>query len=394
MFDFSQLDDPKRQALLMMAAGLLSPVRGKGMSGFGEAMGQGIRGGLLGFNEASQNKRRNELTDIQKKHSQMQFADAERAQRFNQAAFKPGIGAPPLTPNDDEGNPMPSPMPQFDMAAAAAIDPMKAFQLSQQINKPRTPIVSKPGEVGRDPVTGAPLWEHKAEQKAPEMPSLMQYERILSDPAATPQQKAIAKAYIDKATSHGPAANVTTNVLPPREVFKDSLGLKKDFDGQPEVKGFKEVQGAWDQISTALQKPSPANDLAAATKFMKLLDPGSVVRESELILAMQASGALDRFTNTADRILKGHKLTPEQRKDFYAAGEALYKASADRYGQTVEQYSGIAKQYNLDGSFIPKAIPTKAAPQANEVPKSGTVIDGYYFKGGDPSKPENWVKRK
>lgn len=154
-----------------------------------------------------------------------------------------------------------------------------------------------------------------------------------------------------------PVVNATTNVLPPRERFKDSITLKKDFDAQPEVKGFKEVQGAWDQISTALQKPSPANDMAAATKFMKLLDPGSVVRESELMMAMQASGALDRFANTADRILRGHKLTPQQRKDFYEAGQALFNASKDRYSQTVQQYEGIAKQYELDGQFIQNAKP-------------------------------------
>ena len=32
---------------------------------------------------------------------------------------------------------------------------------------------------------------------------------------------------------------------------------------------------------------------------MKLLDPTSVVRESELLMAMQASGALDRLYNYA-----------------------------------------------------------------------------------------------
>lgn len=390
---FDNLDDPRKQALLMMAAGLLSPVRGKGMSGFGEAMGQGIRGGLLGFNSASQNKRRDELTDIQKKHSQMQLAEAERAQRFNQAAFKPGIGAPPLTPNDDEGNPMPSPNTTFDRAAAAAIDPYRAFMLEQQINKPRTPIVSKPGEVGRDPVTGTPLWEHKAEQKAPEMPSLMQYERILSDPAATPQQKAIAKAYIDKATSHGPAANVTTNVMPPREVFKDSMALKKDFDGVPEVKGFKEVRSAWDQISTALSNPSAANDMAAATKFMKLLDPGSVVRESELMMAMQASGVLDRMANYHKRLMSGEKLTPTQREDFYKSGKALYDAAKSRYDETVTQYEGIAKQYKLDPSFIYRGKErlqknTTATVRAREAIKSGAprdqVVKRLIEEGFDP----------
>jgi len=131
---FENLDDPKRQALLALAAGLLSPVRSKGWSGFGEALGQGIQGGLLGFNQAQRTKEATDRGAMARKLQEMQFAEMERAQKFNQAAFKPGIGAQPLTPNDDNGFPMPSPAPRFDYQAASQIDPAKAFQMYQQFN--------------------------------------------------------------------------------------------------------------------------------------------------------------------------------------------------------------------------------------------------------------------
>jgi hypothetical protein len=205
--------------------------------------------------------------------------------------------------------------------------------------------------------------------------------------AKTPDWKDPEYVATQKAIRAAGAPSVTTNVMPPREVFKDSLALKKDFDGLPEVKGFKEVQGAWDQISTALNNPSPANDLAAATKFMKLLDPGSVVRESELMMAMKASGALDRMANYHNRLIKGEKLTPDQRADFYKSGEALYNAAGNRFGETVRQYEGIAQQYGLDTQFIPKRkeqpsqgktitmggkkVEAKQAPDGNDYVKSG-----------------------
>lgn len=342
---FENLGAPQKQALLMMAAGLLTPQDkrlGKGGQ-FAAALSQGMQGGLLGYNQARQAKRRDELMGQEAELRRMQVADMQRGQQFNQAltsGYQPAVT--PATPMDDEGNRMPSSPEGFDFSGAMKIDPVKAFALKQSMMpKPKMAFAPNGQAVDMNNLTPG---NYAPPEKTPDW----------KDPEYIKAQQAIRAA-------GRPQVTTTTNVLPPREVFKDSLGLKKDFDGQPEVKGFKEVQGAWDQISTALQKPSPANDMAAATKFMKLLDPGSVVRESELMMAMQASGALDRFTNTADRILKGHKLTPEQRKDFYSAGEALFNASRDRYAQTVEQYSSIAKQYGLDDKFIQNAQPRKSS---------------------------------
>jgi hypothetical protein len=77
------------------------------------------------------------------------------------------------------------------------------------------------------------------------------------------------------------------------------------------------------QINKGLDAKSPAGDLASATKFMKLLDPTSVVRESELAMAMQATGALDKLYNYANLISTGQKLTPSQREDFRSLAKAL-----------------------------------------------------------------------
>lgn len=335
-------DDPQRQAMMMLAAGLLSPVRNKGGAGFAEAMAQGIQGGLLGYNQARAGVDRKAEMEMRRQFQQRQLEEMDRAAGDNafmrQAAgqfFKPGNA-----PADGMGPAMP---PSFDPAGFGAALASRGMvrEAAPFLPKPEEPV--KPMVVGKslvNPKTGQPIYREPDEPKDWQNPEYIK------------AQQAIRAAG---------RPNITTNVMPPKEVFKDSLGLKKDFDGQPEVKGFKEVQGAWDQISTALQKPSPANDMAAATKFMKLLDPGSVVRESELMMAMQASGALDRFMNTADRVLKGHKLTPEQRKDFYTSGEALYNASKDRFSQTVQQYEGIAEQYGLDKRFIENAKPRQSS---------------------------------
>jgi len=134
--------------------------------------------------------------------------------------------------------------------------------------------------------------------------------------------------------------------------------LRKEYNALPDVKAYNEVNTAYNQIKVATQRPSPANDLAAATKFMKLLDPTSVVRESELIMAVQASGLADRISNTGNRILKGEKLTPTQRKDFFDAATQFYKIAEDKKRAIDTQYTNIGIESNLNYKNIIPGIKT------------------------------------
>jgi hypothetical protein len=85
---------------------------------------------------------------------------------------------------------------------------------------------------------------------------------------------------------------------------------------------------------------------------MKLLDPGSVVRESELFLAMQATGALDRFTDVANKIISGTKLTEQQRADFRNVAEQLYNAAATSYNTKRDEYLQFGQSQGLKGAIL------------------------------------------
>ena len=128
--------------------------------------------------------------------------------------------------------------------------------------------------------------------------------------------------------------------------------LRKEYSGLPAIKEFSTVQTAHKQVISALNNPSAANDLAAGTKFMKLLDPGSVVRESELGLAMAATGAIDLMGNYVQRLQNGERLNPAQRADFKKAAELAYKAAEDTYNQISNQYVDLANSYNLNPNNI------------------------------------------
>ena len=142
------------------------------------------------------------------------------------------------------------------------------------------------------------------------------------------------------------AANQTVNMG--QKGLDNTLKIRGEFKSEPIYKAHQEVQSAYGQIGASLNSGTPVGDLAAATKIMKLLDPNSVVRESELALAMSASGALDRLTSYGENIINGTKLTAQQRKDFQALANKLFDESSRLYNSKRSEYAGIAKRNDLN----------------------------------------------
>ena len=160
----------------------------------------------------------------------------------------------------------------------------------------------------------------------------------------TPQELQAVNAKMVQLKQAG-ATNLVVNTG--QHGFDNALKLRSDFRSEPVYKGFEEIKAAKNQIDQAVTMASPAGDLAAATKIMKILDPGSVVRESELGMAMSAAGLGDKLGNYAQMIISGQKLTPDQRKDFAALSDKLYNSAAQQYNTKREEYAGIAQANGL-----------------------------------------------
>jgi hypothetical protein len=164
----------------------------------------------------------------------------------------------------------------------------------------------------------------------------------------TPKEMGEVNQYIESRQVRVAGAGVPSQ----QPGFKDAGDLRKEYNSLPQVKAFSEVQNAFDQIKTGISATSAAGDLTAATKFMKLLDPGSVVRESELGMAMAATGVLDRALAYKDFIAKGTKLSVAQRADFLNVANQLYNAAAARKSEIDNQYADIARVGGLDPNLV------------------------------------------
>ena len=165
----------------------------------------------------------------------------------------------------------------------------------------------------------------------------------------------------------------SVNISTGQKGLDNEFKLRGEFKGEPVYKAHQEMQSAYNQIKQALGQATPAGDLAGATKIMKLLDPGSVVRESELGMAMQATGLMDRLENYATNIVNGTKLTPKQRQEFQRLADALYGESVKQYNAKRDEYERLGGEYGLNSG---RAIGPRANLAAKPQPPSNVVDFG------------------
>jgi len=240
--------------------------------------------------------------------------------------------------------------PEYDLAYRNATSPKTIMQETQDAN----------GNIYTVPVTIKP---------SPLPPSILpptnwnqqNITQQSTNQQPTSQQPTGQQPITTKPTSQPPI--IKKQAQTSQDIFKQQNDLRKDYIATPEIKNFGEVRSAYNIIDVALKNESPAGDLAAATKFMKILDPNSVVRETELAMAMSATGLTDRATNYFNLLTSGQKLTPEQRVDFRKVATDLYKAAEDVKIKYDTQYADIATKQNLDPT---KVIMGYKAPQAGQ----------------------------
>jgi len=103
---------------------------------------------------------------------------------------------------------------------------------------------------------------------------------------------------------------------------------------------------------------------------MKMLDPGSVVRESEFATAQNAAGVPDRIINLYNKALTGNGLNETQRKNIRNQADSLFKKTAEDERRVRDGISRIATNYGLNTdnifieaeTFIPTVPPPAPAP--------------------------------
>lgn len=168
----------------------------------------------------------------------------------------------------------------------------------------------------------------------------------------------------------------TGNFKTGKEAADAAEGLRKEFTTQS--KDFVTIRNARDQIDAVAKSPSPAGDISLVYSYMKILDPSSVVRETEYATAQNAAGVPDQVRNLWNRILSGERLNPQQRSDFVNQAKTIYGVQEGNYRRTQGQYRGISERMGLDprDTMIEFAPPQEqGAPTQNDPSSTSGAAD-------------------
>ena len=387
------LQQARQQGLLGLAAGLLQaggPSRTR--TNIGQAIGTGLMGGQQMYQKALEQQLQGQLTmekvgEARRLREQQAMARQLMPQLVQQGAPTVEGMQFPVT-RDDEGNMLPGVAPgamQINQVAANALRAllppadfakvMDAIKTQVEIGKAPEPKTITLGE-GQQAFAigpGGAATQIAAGPTKVDKPTGLtgEYSNIALSKFGTADLSKLTPAQLQqlpglveaqkKAVAE--AGRTVIDMTGGQKGFENETNLRKEFQGLPETKAFGEMKAAYGQVLEGLNKSNAVGDLAAATKIMKLLDPGSVVRESELAMAMQAGGLMDRVANYATNIMQGTKLSPAQRKDFADLAQSLFSVSFDAFGEKRKQYQGLAGQYGFNVNRVVGPEPELPQPK-------------------------------
>jgi hypothetical protein len=144
--------------------------------------------------------------------------------------------------------------------------------------------------------------------------------------------------------------------------FKDVSSLRKEFLSQSAE--YQKVRDSYTRVIGSTKEPSPAGDLSLIFNYMKMLDPGSVVRESEFATAASSGSYGQRMQASVQKVLSGERLAPAMRKDFVEKASVLLEGMQNQHKKRVKSYKNIAEKngFPVEEVIVDITAPTGTVP--------------------------------
>jgi hypothetical protein len=178
-------------------------------------------------------------------------------------------------------------------------------------------------------------------------------EKFLSDLNLTKEQinqvrAATVSSRASAATAKTEANQVLSGIVPAEKRPELEGKIRKEYSDQ--TKTYQDVKSSYGRVLAS--DDNAVGDLSLIFGYMKMLDPGSVVREGEFATAQNAAGVPERITNIYNKIANGERLSTSQRNSFKGQAKKLYGVALEGEETVRTGLERISKGYGLNPQNI------------------------------------------
>lgn len=145
-------------------------------------------------------------------------------------------------------------------------------------------------------------------------------------------------------------ADAAAKLAAQKQGMETEEGLRKELMGNPVTKAAQEVASAFRNIQGA--PGGGAGDMSLLYSYLRLLDPGSTVREGEFATAGKAGGLPGQLQGYFNQLTAQGFLDDATRQQIKSEAGRLFQTRVKGYGQLKDSYRGLATGAGVDPSRV------------------------------------------
>lgn len=201
--------------------------------------------------------------------------------------------------------------------------------------------------------------------------------------AAANSRAAAAKSGAEAKRAQAEADQILSGIVPAEKRPEMETKFRKEYNDQ--TKPYQEVKSAYGRVLSS--EDNAVGDLSLIFGYMKMLDPGSVVREGEFATAQNAAGVPERVMNIYNKVASGERLNKSQREAFKGQAKGLYNSALEGEKTVRTGLERISKGYGLNTQNIFYSATEQAPAGAPPTPSPNSVTVG----GQTYTRPANFT---
>lgn len=132
--------------------------------------------------------------------------------------------------------------------------------------------------------------------------------------------------------------------------------LRKEWESNKLTINTRQISQAYERIQASAKQITEddfgAGDLALIFNYMKMLDPGSAVREGEFANAENSGGISRKVANLYNKLRTGKRLDPAVRQDFLNRSHALMNAQLKTQEKFNQRMLKLAAKSDVEGEDV------------------------------------------